>query len=151
MDIVDRKTRSRMMSAVKSKGNRSTEVKMARLLRIHHLSGWRRHAQLPGTPDFVWKRQKVALFVDGCFWHGCSCRNLPKTNVDFWTDKISKNIKHDRKVNLVLREKGWSVIRVWECKVDAPISIRRIQRKLRRQHDISSTDSLKKVTLTFRK
>lgn len=130
MDTVDRKTRSRVMSAVKSRGNRSTEIKMVRLLRRHSLSGWRRHLDLPGTPDFAWRRQKVALFVDGCFWHGCSCRELPKTNVNFWRDKISNNVRRDRRVSRELRKQGWSVIRVRECKIDDPATVRRIQRTL---------------------
>ena len=71
VDKYDKATRSRMMAAVRSRGNRSTEVRLAKLLRKHRLSGWRRQYPIPGTPDFCWPKSRVALFVDGCFWHGC--------------------------------------------------------------------------------
>jgi DNA mismatch endonuclease, patch repair protein len=109
--------RSELMSRVRSKGNKTTEQRMVQLLRFHRLSGWRRHADLPGRPDFVWPRARVALFVHGCFWHGHDCgRNLkPKRNIGFWENKIVTNRRRDRRNRLVLRQQGWSVITVWEC------------------------------------
>ena len=67
--------------------------------------------------DFVWRAEKVVLFVDGCFWHGHNCgRNLsPKKNVDYWKNKISKNKMRDEYVNKFLENKGWNVVRIWEC------------------------------------
>jgi len=119
------------MAAVKSRGNRSTEQKMVALLKEHQLKGWRRHYPISGTPDFCWPKQKVALFVDGCFWHGCPhCYKPPKSNVNFWLDKVKTNKRRDRRVNRELREKGWAVIRVWECQLKYKRTIKRIERKL---------------------
>ena len=118
-DIVDKSTRSRYMAAVKSKGNLSTEIKIAHLLRSEMFRGWRRHLRnIPGTPDFSWPSEKVALFVDGCFWHGCpKCYKAPETNQIFWSEKILSNKKRDRRVNRILRHSGWKVARVWECRI----------------------------------
>ncbi|HOC92731.1 MAG TPA: very short patch repair endonuclease [bacterium] len=130
-DIVDKATRSQYMAAIKSRGNASTEKKMLSLLRNNRLNGWRRHYKIPGTPDFCWPRQKIALFVDGCFWHGCPhCYTPPKSNVAYWEDKIDINKRHDRKVTSKLRREGWSVIRVWECQLKYKRTIVRIERKL---------------------
>lgn len=122
-----------MLSAVRGKGNRSTELALARLLRQAGLSGWRRHLPLPGKPDFAWPREKVAVFVDGCFWHGCPrCYVAPKNNASFWREKIETNRKRDRRVAARLRRTGWSVLRIWECAVPSPRSLRRVSRALRR-------------------
>jgi DNA mismatch endonuclease (patch repair protein) len=105
------------MSRVKSTGNQTTEKRMANLLRKAGLSGWRRHQSLIGRPDFTWAKLKVAVFVDGCFWHGHDCgKNIqPKTNADAWREKIRRNKVRDRRVTSALRRRGWRVIRVWEC------------------------------------
>ena len=117
-DTVDKATRSRYMAAVKSRGNLSTEARMVCLLRENKLSGWRRHFPLPGTPDFCWPKKKVALFVDGCFWHGCPhCYQTPKSNVRYWKEKVAGNKRRDRRVNSAIRTKGWAVIRIWECQL----------------------------------
>ncbi|MBN1554605.1 MAG: DNA mismatch endonuclease Vsr [Phycisphaerae bacterium] len=129
MDKYDRKTRSRMMASVRSRGNQTTELKMISLLRENGLHGWRRHCPLPGTPDFCWRKRKVALFVDGCFWHGCPyCRRAPKSNTRFWEKKIEDNIRRDRRVNRILRSRGWHVLRVRECKITDRRTIHRIKR-----------------------
>lgn len=128
-------SRSELMSRVRSAGNLSTEIKLARLLRNHRLCGWRRRSSLPGKPDFIWSQAKVALFVDGCFWHGHNCgRNLkPITNEGYWDYKIRKNIARDKRVTRVLRKKGWVVVRIWECRLekDPERCLRRIGSKLR--------------------
>jgi len=117
-DTVDKATRSRYMAAVRSRGNLSTEARVVRLLRENSLSGWRRHVSLPGTPDFCWPKKKAALFVDGCFWHGCPhCYQTPKSNVRYWKEKVAGNKRRDRRVNSALRTKGWTVIRIWECQL----------------------------------
>ena len=124
------------MAAVKSKGNISTERAVARLLRANKITGWRRHlAAIPGKPDFSFISAQLAVFVDGCFWHGCrTCRRnmQPSTNSDYWLKKIARNKARDRKVNTELRRKGWRVIRIWEHEVaKAPQTIiRRIQKRL---------------------
>lgn len=117
-DTVDKATRSRYMAAVKSRGNLSTEARMVRLLRDNCLSGWRRHSPLPGTPDFCWPKQKAALFVDGCFWHGCPhCYQTPKSNVRYWKEKVAGNKRRDSRGNSAVRTEGWTVIRIWECQL----------------------------------
>lgn len=110
-------TRSQLMARVRSSGNKTTEERFRRVLREMCIAGWRRNYPLPGRPDFVWPRAKLAVFVDGCFWHGHACgRNLtPRTNVAFWTKKIQGNCGRDRRVNRELRRRGWTVVRVWEC------------------------------------
>ena len=111
-------SRSELMSRVRSVGNQTTEKQLARLLRKAGLSGWRRHQSTIGRPDFAWPKLKVAVFVDGCFWHGHNCRNLtPKTNAKAWQDKIIRTQSRDRHVSLLLRQQGWKVIRIWECKL----------------------------------
>lgn len=112
-------SRSELMSRVRSRGNATTELRMVAVLRSNGLSGWRRHARLLGSPDFTWRKERVALFIDGCFWHGHDCgRNLtPRTNASFWQEKIRGNAARDRAVSRELRRQGWSVIRVWECQL----------------------------------
>jgi len=135
VDKYDKATRSRMMAAVRSKGNRSTELRLAELLRQHGPSGWRRHYPVCGTPDFCWPKSRVALFVDGCFWHGCPrCRRAPKSNQKFWNAKVAENRRRDKKVTRSLRDQGWSVIRVWECQIGKASTIRRIAKALNGRH-----------------
>ena len=111
--------RDQLMSRVRSTGNQTTEERLASLLRMAGLSGWRRHQSLLGRPDFVWRSAKIAVFVDGCFWHGHDCgKNVtPKTNAKAWREKIEGNQARDRKISRVLRQEGWKVIRVWECQL----------------------------------
>jgi DNA mismatch endonuclease (patch repair protein) len=133
----DKAQRSKVMAAVKSRGNVSTELKMEKLLRFNRLKGWRKHKNIVGTPDFVWEKNKVALFVDGCFWHKCPyCFRRPKSNLAYWTKKIESNIKRDCKTNKALRLAGWNVIRVWECKINQCGTITRIRKALRRSINI---------------
>lgn len=84
---------------------------------------YRVHAAVPGRPDIVFRRQRVAVFVDGCFWHGCPKHGVrPKTNVEFWRNKLDKNIERDKRVTASLRMDGWIVIRVWEHQVRQDVS-----------------------------
>ena len=118
MDTIPRKKRSFIMSQVKSNGNISTEISLINLFKAMRITGWRRKIVLPGSPDFIFKDQHVAVFADGCFWHGHKCRNtVPKTNSAFWKEKISANILRDKRVTRILRSKGWHVFRIWECKI----------------------------------
>jgi DNA mismatch endonuclease (patch repair protein) len=111
--------RGNLMSRIRSKGNFTTERRMATLLRSTGLSGWRRHFPIDGHPDFAWPHDKVALFVDGCFWHGHNCnRNLsPKTNADVWAEKIKHTRARDLRTRRRLHSQGWHVLRVWECQI----------------------------------
>lgn len=117
-DTVSKDRRSEIMASVRSRGNRSTERVTLNLLRRAKIIGWRRHLSLPGKPDFAWAGERVALFVDGCFWHGCTrCYRQPKSNVDFWQAKVKMNQRRDRQVCKQLWSLGWSVIRVRECEL----------------------------------
>jgi DNA mismatch endonuclease (patch repair protein) len=103
------------MSAVRSKGNDSTELKFLKLLRVNKITGWRRNQSVFGRPDFLFKKEKIAVFVDGCFWHGCKkCRTIPKQNHLFWVKKIARNVERDGEVKRKLKREGWKVVRIWE-------------------------------------
>ena len=106
------------MRAVKSKGNKSTEIKLIYLFKKHNIIGWRRNYKLFGNPDFVFPSQKLVVFADGCFWHGHSCRKVkPVDNRQYWRNKINKNKKRDAHVNSILTINGWDVVRIWECQI----------------------------------
>jgi len=117
-DVFTRKKRSEIMAAIKGRNTKSTELVMRRLLREQRITGWRRNLEcLPGRPDFAFPDKHIAVFVDGCFWHGCrTCtRNRrPAANADFWLNKIAGNMKRDRRVNRSLKARGWKVLRIWE-------------------------------------
>jgi DNA mismatch endonuclease (patch repair protein) len=131
VDRVTRQVRSKIMSLVGSRGNRTTERRMSALLWSSGLRGYRKHWRITGTPDFAWPRSKVALFVDGCFWHGCPhCCRYSKSNKPFWNLKVKNNRARDRRVAAKLRRQGWSVVRVWECAVKKPATLARIKRAL---------------------
>lgn len=103
------------MRCIKDSGNASTELKFLSVMKQYKLTGWRRNFPAYGRPDFVFPKEKIAVFVDGCFWHGCpKHKQIPETNTEYWRDKIRKNRQRDRRVTRVLRNSGWSVMRVWE-------------------------------------
>jgi DNA mismatch endonuclease (patch repair protein) len=128
MDTVRKEVRSRIMAAVRSRGNRTTEIVLGELLRTAGLRGYRKHWPVPGKPDFAWPGRKIAVFVDGCFWHGCTCRSLPSSNIKFWKNKIETNRSRDRRVTRLLRSQGWKVVRIWECRVKRISSLRRVEK-----------------------
>lgn len=114
-DVFTKEKRSEVMSRIKGKGNKDTELVMIQILRRSHISGWRRNQAVLGKPDFIFPKNKVALFVDGCFWHSCPKHsNMPKNNQGFWREKLQKNKDRDKFVTHELRKSGWKVIRVWE-------------------------------------
>ena len=114
-DVFTKENRSDVMSRIKGKGNKGTEMAMIQILRKHHLSGWRRNQVVLGKPDFVFAKQRIALFVDGCFWHVCpEHSNIPKNNRLFWKKKLDGNRIRDKYVTLCLKKMNWKVIRVWE-------------------------------------
>ena len=166
-DVFSKKKRSEVMSRIRSRGNKDTEMALAKLFRTHQITGWRRHVQLSvrGSrgdeaqtknrqskiqnpkligassrrllwvrPDFVFRRARLAVFVDGCFWHGCPKHaTQPKNNRAFWRRKLSTNKIRDRLVNQTLRRAGWRVVRIWECSLqrNPELCVGRIQRFLR--------------------
>lgn len=85
------------------------------ILKSSGITGWRRNYPLMGKPDFVFPKNRVAVFVDGCFWHGCPkhCR-MPSSNKNYWKEKIEANIQRDKRTVRELRAKGWRLMRLWE-------------------------------------
>ena len=117
-DVYSKSKRSEVMRAVKSRGNKSTELKLIEIFKAEKIIGWRRNYKLLGKPDFVFPKQRLAIFLDGCFWHGHDCRNTkPADNADYWRVKIERNKQRDELVSKTLSEKGWTVLRIWECQI----------------------------------
>ena len=120
-DIVDRETRSRMMSGIRAR-NTKPELVIRRAL---HTRGFRYRvhvATLPGKPDIVLPKLRSAILVHGCFWHGhdCSLFRLPATRREFWETKIARNRERDGEVLDALRAEGWRCLTVWECALRGP-------------------------------
>lgn len=131
-DVFTKEKRSEIMSRIRSRGNIATEQKLIALFRNNHIKGWRRNYKLFGSPDFVFVKEKVAVFVDGEFWHGhpVLCQ-IPKTNRNYWMRKIENNKKRDKLVNQKLQEKEWTIVRIW-------------------QHELNSDMWLEKITSAFK-
>jgi DNA mismatch endonuclease, patch repair protein len=116
-DIVDKATRSSMMSGIRSRNTRP-EMKVRRAL---HRAGFRFRlhvAGLAGKPDLVFPKHRAVLFVHGCYWHrhaGCRIASTPSTNREFWVCKFEANMKRDRQARQALLAAGWRVAVVWEC------------------------------------
>jgi DNA mismatch endonuclease (patch repair protein) len=173
-DVFSKAKRSEVMSRIRSRGNRDTELAMARLLRANGIKGWRRHLEIRGRvalprgpkigaarqhrptnnqltarrsvptfrvkPDFVFRQVRLALFVDGCFWHGCPRHaTKPVNNRAFWRRKLAGNKTRDRLVNRTLRQAGrvkwrghhaagWRVLRIWECELTRKNEVRLVKR-----------------------
>lgn len=114
-DVFSEAKRSEIMSRVRGRGNKATELALASFFRRHRISGWQRNARVFGNPDFVFAKSKVAVFVDGCFWHGCPKHaTRPMSNQEFWIEKLARNKVRDRLVTRKLRQCGWQVLRVWQ-------------------------------------
>jgi DNA mismatch endonuclease (patch repair protein) len=118
-DVFTKRKRSEIMSSVRSKGNQTTEWRVRSRLVSAGVSGWKHNAtEIFGKPDFAFEEERVAVFIDGCFWHGCElCRTIPAARHDFWLEKILRNKRRDRLVNRRLKKLGWHVIRFWEHEV----------------------------------
>jgi DNA mismatch endonuclease (patch repair protein) len=113
-DIWTPRRRSAIMARIRSTGNKSTELRLVAILRSEGITGWRRNQPVFGRPDFVFKAARVAVFVDGCFWHACPrCFRRPQSNNGYWDDKFQRNQRRDREVNRELRRLGWRVLRIW--------------------------------------
>jgi len=131
MDIFTKAKRSDVMSRIRSKGNKTTELRLMELMRERGIRGWKRGSKITGHPDFVFPRARLAVFVDGCFWHGCPkhCR-LPSTRKKFWHVKIAKNMKRDRDVTRLLKTDGWNVMRIWSHALTRTLAPRTMSRLL---------------------
>lgn len=120
MDFLSKTKRSALMATIRGRRNKSTELRLVRIFREYGITGWRRHVALPGRPDFVFRISRVAVFVDGCFWHSCPrCYRRPSTNQTFWDAKAKNNRIRDLRVGRELRASGWKVIRIWEHELNA--------------------------------
>ena len=137
VDVFTPAGRSRVMAAVRSRGNRSTELVLVTAFKEHKITGWRRHYRITGKPDFAFPHARLAVFLDGCFWHGCPrCGSLPTSNREYWKAKIERNTRRDRLQTKELKGRGWSVLRVWEHDLRAGTLervVRRIKTQLSRQ------------------
>ncbi|MDE3035795.1 MAG: DNA mismatch endonuclease Vsr, partial [Nitrospirota bacterium] len=136
---------SQIMSRVRGHGNKATELAMATLFRQYRFIGWRRHVHLFGNPDFVFTKHRVAIFVDGCFWHSCPMHGSnPSSNRLFWHRKLEKNKMRDHLVNRTLRAKGWRVLRIWQHELRETTHVaRRVSRALSRGSDLENTSVAK--------
>jgi DNA mismatch endonuclease (patch repair protein) len=150
-DVFDVVKRSEVMSRIRGKGNKTTEIALAAALRKAGITGWRRHILLkvkakPSRrshalkleiivvrPDFIFRQAKLAVFVDGCFWHQCPLHSkVPENNREFWEQKLRRNVERDRETNRALRAAGWRVLRLWEHELQEPSgAIRKVKRQLR--------------------
>ena len=128
-DVFDKEKRSDIMRQVKSRKNRSTELRLIEISKQNGITGWRRNYPVKGHPDFVFPKQKIAVFVDDCFWHGHDCRNTrPADHQEYWQKKRERNIivneisnvvnyKHDQEVTAMFEARSWRVLRIWECEL----------------------------------
>jgi DNA mismatch endonuclease, patch repair protein len=131
-DIVDRATRSRMMSGIRGKHTKPERIVRSFL----HRQGLRfrlHDRSLPGRPDLVLKKHKAVINVHGCFWHqhkGCRFAYTPASNPAFWRDKLAGNVERDRKNDTRLRVLGWRVLTIWECEVGNPTLLDRLRKRI---------------------
>jgi DNA mismatch endonuclease (patch repair protein) len=118
MDMYSKAVRSYTMSRIRSYKTQP-ELQMQKLLRSMHFIYQPKN--IYGKPDFANRAAKIAIFIDGCFWHGCKKHyNTPRTNVAYWSAKINRNRKRDKLVNMTLKSKGWRIIRIWEHDIPRP-------------------------------
>jgi DNA mismatch endonuclease (patch repair protein) len=130
---------SKVMRSNKGKNTRP-EISLRKELWKNNIKGYRLHwKKVPGTPDIVFAKKKLAIFINGCFWHRCpNCNlSLPKTNTEFWKDKFDKNVERDRKKVQMLKNIGWNVIVIWECVIKNDIldSVYLIKKELEKYAD----------------
>jgi DNA mismatch endonuclease (patch repair protein) len=153
-DVFTKAKRSEVMSCIRGQGNKDTEFALIRVFRAHRITGWRRQVEIrnlefgmfatanPSSggrkfrvrPDFVFPKLRVAVFVDGCFWHVCPKHaTRPRHNRAFWKRKLEANTARDRLVTRTLRMNGWRVLRIWEhelARKNAARLVRRIRQAL---------------------
>ena len=128
--------RSLNMRAIKASMNRTTELRLRAHLIRNRIAGWKvRVKAVPGCPDFFFPDEGIAVFVDGCFWHGCPrCGHTPKSNRPYWNNKLAHNKQRDAQIKRELRSSGIMVLRFWECRLrdDASSCVRRLRSLLER-------------------
>lgn len=125
------KVRSQAMAAVKGKHNRTTEIQFRMALVRAGVTGWVTHTNIPGRPDVYFPKARIAIFLDGCFWHGCErCGHIPKTNNLFWATKIGRTQARDRRNSRLLRKEGVCVIRAWEHSLTDANQLQRILQRI---------------------
>ncbi|MDP4179873.1 MAG: very short patch repair endonuclease [Bacillota bacterium] len=113
-DNISKEVRKKTMQAVKSNRTKLEDI-VIKELRTQGLRFRRNVKDLPGKPDLAIKKYKIAVFIDSCFWHGCQqhCR-IPQSNVEYWKNKIERNINRDKEINLIYLNLTWNIIRIWE-------------------------------------
>lgn len=122
VDMFSKEKRSDIMSKIRSK-NTKPELMLRKALFKAGARGYRLKSKLPGSPDLAYTKAKVAVFVDGCFWHGCpTCYSEPGQNKDYWKSKLERNKERDYKANEELKLLGWKIIRFWEHQVKKDLS-----------------------------
>lgn len=135
MDVFSRSERSRIMSRIRSRGNVATELRMIEFFRANKIIGWRRNKKLKGNPDFIFPTNRLVVFVDGCFWHGCAKHSRPpRSNQNYWLPKMLRNKQRDRLVTRALHSQGWRVLRIWEHELSRKNEarlLRRIQKAMK--------------------
>lgn len=130
-DVFSKRKRSEVMRRVRGSGT-SVELRVRALAKASGVRLAFNARSLPGAPDIVARQARVAVFVHGCFWHQHTCSRgarQPASNAEYWTRKLERNVKRDRRVTRELRQLGWSVVTVWECQLSAP---ERLGRRLAR-------------------
>lgn len=131
-DMFSQKKRSLIMASIRSRGNLTTESVFITAVKRARVTGWRRHLPIDGKPDFCFPTQRVAVFIDGCFWHCCPKHGTnPKSNTSYWGEKLRKNRLRDQRVRRLLNKKGWKVLRFWEHGLDEERIISRLRRALK--------------------
>lgn len=127
--------RSKVMSSIRGKNNRSTEICLKMAFVRSGLKGWKLHSKnLPGTPDFYFHNAMLAVFVDGCYWHGCpKCGHIPKTRSEFWEAKINRTKQRDRKKRSELRKIGIFTLGIWEHELKDSSGINKVVKKIKRR------------------
>ena len=128
MDIVDSNKRSQMMAGIGSKDTKP-EIAVRKFLHAKGLRFRLHRKDLPGKPDIVLPKMNTCIFVHGCFWHRHNCKkgkHLPKSNVEFWEEKLGKNKVRDEKNKKALQRLGWKVLVIWECQTNNPIRMKKL-------------------------
>jgi len=117
MDVLTKKQRSYCMSRIKSKDT-NLEVLFRKYIWSKGLRGYFVKNKIQGKPDLYFPKKRIAVFIDGCFWHKCpKCFIAPKNNARFWKNKIDKNVKRDKQINKLLKTNGIKIIRFWEHEI----------------------------------
>lgn len=143
VDPLSAAERSERMARVRGIGNRSTEGKVEAKLLTAAIAGWEKHPRdVPGKPDFYFPHHRLAVFVDGCFWHACPVcnRRTPTARGDFWRAKIDENRRRDNRKRRQLRQAGYHVMRVWEHELRSDKWLGRLRGMLRRTENSCPAD-----------